>query len=724
MADKFMTERIEKIKEWEVLGFDGYARKFDRTHTSGEARTFCESTQLRDAKVIMEGPESVVRMCGRIINFRSMGKLAFLRIADIDGDFQICLTKNVLGDLLKKSEKILDLGDFAGFEGEFFLTNHGEPTLLVKTFTPLAKTLRPMPEKWAGLSNTEACYRERNLDLMSNRETLNRFVLRSKMLQATREFFAEKKFLEVETPILQAQAGGAMAKVFNTHHNALDHDFVLRIALELDLKRVVGGGLERVFEIGKNFRNEGSDPSHLQEFTMCEWYAAYQDLQTNKEWTEELFHRLCDTVFQKKVFTVMDTEGKETEIDFGQKFAEKRFPDLLKEYADLDMFTATDDEVRTKAKKLGVEKISGVGRANLLDDIYKKTAREQLVQPTFVFDYPEDLKPLARPNGDGTASCFQLVVNGWEIVNSYGELIDPQVQRALLESQAEAKAGGDDEAMEVDEVFLKAMEHGFPPMTGSGFGVDRLMAIFTGQPNLRDVVLFPTMRPEKSHKTPKKETESGNEKSTPSPVNSREISREEKKASPQKIEIGIDRAQAMELLQKHADFALQRHCRYVASSMESLANHFGDTENIDAWYIAGLLHDLDWNQTIECPEHHCGEPLAQIFAEHGVSDEILTIIRSHYDIHGVPQEDFITKSLFACDELSGFAVAVAQMRPTKMMGMSPKSIIKKMKDKRFAAAVSREDMKICESHFDIPVAEFLHILIPDWEAIASEWDLV
>ena len=217
-------------------------------------------------------------------------------------------------------------------------------------------------------------------------------------------------------------------------------------------------------------------------------------METNKEWTEELFHRFCANVFKKEQFTVADTEGNETEINFGGKFAEARFPDLLKEHANLDMFVASDKEVQAKAKAVGVEHIDGVGRANLLDDIYKKTARGKLIQPTFVFDYPEDLKPLARPNGDGTASCFQLVVNGWEIVNSYGELIDPQVQRKLLETQAAARDGGDDEAMPIDEVFLKAMEHGFPPMSGSGFGIDRLMAIFTGQPNLRDVVLFPTMK--------------------------------------------------------------------------------------------------------------------------------------------------------------------------------------------------------------------------------------
>lgn len=498
--NRLITERKQKIADWESHGFAPYGEKFDRTHTSGEAKELAKKSaeNFRDAKILLtEGPNEEAHMCGRIVNFREMGKLAFLRIKDIDGDFQICMAKNVLGDDFKPLSKMLDLGDFCGFSGEFFITNHGEPTLLAKRVTPLSKAIRPLPEKWAGIKDQEACYRERNLDLISNNDSFERFKMRSKMMAEIRGFFAEKSFLEVETGILQAQAGGAMAKVFETHHNALDHDFVLRIALELDLKRAVGGGLERVFEIGKNFRNEGSDPSHLQEFTMCEWYAAYKDLDVNKQWTEELFHRLCTKVFQKDVFTVVDTDGNETEINFGGKFAEARFPDLLKEHANLDMFNASDDDVRAKAKEVGVEKINGVGRANLLDDIYKKTARPKLIQPTFVFDYPEDLKPLARPNGDGTAACFQLVVNSWEIVNSYGELIDPQIQRQLLETQAEAKAAGDDEAMEVDEVFLKAMEHGFPPMTGSGFGIDRLMAIFSGQPNLRDVVLFPTMRPQK-----------------------------------------------------------------------------------------------------------------------------------------------------------------------------------------------------------------------------------
>ena len=346
-----------------------------------------------------------------------------------------------------------------------------------------------------GLKDRESCYRERNIDLMTNPDTFKRFKIRSDVVREIREFFHERDFIEVETRTLQPQAGGAMAKVFDTHHNALDHDFVLRIAIELDLKMACSGGFERIFEIGKNFRNEGIDPSHLQEFTMLEWYCAYKDLDTNMQWTEELLKRICEKVLGTTQVEVLDKDENPVTVDFGKQFAKARFPDLLKEHAGIDMFTISDEDLRAKAKELGIKGYAESGRANLLDDIYKKTARPLLVEPTFLFDYPEDLKPLARPNGDGTADVFQLIVAGWEVVNSYGELVNPITQRELLERQAAAKAGGDDEAMEVDEVFLRAMEHGFPPMTGSGIGIDRLVALLTGQPNLRDVVLFPTMKP-------------------------------------------------------------------------------------------------------------------------------------------------------------------------------------------------------------------------------------
>ena len=491
--NQLITDRKNKLKQWQDLDF-GYAEKFARTHTSQEARDFLEKNSPRETKEVMEQPVAKIKMCGRLIGKREMGKLAFLKIRDEAGDFQICFAKQILDENFKTWCKLLDLGDFVGFAGEFFTTNHGEATLLATEVFPLSKSLRPLPEKWHGLSDREQCYRERNIDLATNTETFERFKIRAKIVQKIRDFFTAKNFQEVETRTLQPQAGGAMAETFTTHHNALDTEFTLRISLELDLKMAVSGGMERIFEIGKCFRNEGIDPSHLQEFTLLEWYAAYQDLSTNQLWTEELLQIIVKEIIKKDEIPVLDKDGKTHQINFAGKFASIKFADLLKNHADLDIFSASDDEVRAVAKKFSVEKIDKLSRANLLDNIYKKTARPQIIQPTFVTDYPQDLKPLARPNGDGTANCFQLLIAGWELVNSYGELIDPLVQRKLLEQQAMAKQQGDDETMDLDEDFLRAMEHGFPPMTGSGIGIDRLCALLTSQPNLRDVVLFPTMR--------------------------------------------------------------------------------------------------------------------------------------------------------------------------------------------------------------------------------------
>ncbi len=492
-----IEERKRKLEEWKKLGF-GYASKFDRTHTASQAKQAVEKKAPRDSNDVLKKPKNVQRLCGRIMNLRDMGKLTFLKIRDVSGDFQICLAKDILGDQYKQWLKLLDLGDFCGFSGEFFVTKHGEPTLLAIEVMPLAKTLRPLPEKFHGLHDREACYRQRYLDLLTNQETFKRFQIRTQVVKEIRRFLDEKDFQEVETRNLQPQAGGALAKVFDTHHEASDHDFVLRIALELDLKMLVTGGIERVYEIGKNFRNEGIDPSHLPEFTMLEWYAAYEDLERNMEWTEDMIKGVLKKVLGTMKVKVLDKDEKEIAVDFGKKWPRVRFPDLLKQYAKLDMFTASREDIEKKAAEYGMKKddIKTTGNGNLLDFIYKKSARPYLIEPTFVMDYPSELKPLARPREDGTADCYQLLVAGWEIVNSYGELVDPQIQRKLLEDQAKAKAGGDEEAMDVDEDFLTAMEHGMPPMTGSGLGIDRFVALITHQPNLRDVIFFPLMKPE------------------------------------------------------------------------------------------------------------------------------------------------------------------------------------------------------------------------------------
>jgi len=497
-VDQIISERKNKLEEWRKLGFD-YANKFDRTHTSKEATEEVKKSKAKDGETIMKNLKPTKKMCGRIMNLRDMGKLCFLRIQDTNGTFQICLNKNILGDKYKTFIKILDLGDFCGFGGDFFITKHGEPTLLAAEITPLAKTLRPLPEKFHGLTDRETCYRQRYLDLIINPETLERFKIRSQIVREIRNFLENEKFMEIETRTLQPQAGGAMAKTFNTHHNAFDHEFVLRISLELDLKIAIAGGLERIYEIGKCFRNEGTDPSHLQEFTMLEWYATYQDMNWNMDLTEKMTKEVLQKVLGKTKITVLDKNEKKVSIDFSKKFKKERFPDLLKKYAKLDMFKASRKDMEKIAQKweISLSEMKKMSDATLLDNIYKKSARPNLVEPTFVTDYPSELKPLARPHGDGTAECFQLLVAGWEIVNSYGELIDPQIQRALLEDQAKAKVAGDEETMDMNEEFLEAMEHGMPPMTGFGMGIDRFVTLITEQSNLRDTVLFPLMKPEK-----------------------------------------------------------------------------------------------------------------------------------------------------------------------------------------------------------------------------------
>jgi lysyl-tRNA synthetase class 2 len=495
-----IAERKKKIALWEAAGFEPYAKKYDRTHTAEVAQSVFHVEPRREPKDIMtEGPTKTIKMAGRIMNLRDMGKLAFLRLRDGTGDFQICLAKDVLGEKFKPLIKMLDLGDFIGVAGEFFKTKHGESSLMAATVTPLSKSIRPLPEKWAGLTDKEQCYRQRHLDLISNPETMNRFKIRSKVVKEIRNFLYHKDFIEIETRTLQSQAGGAMARVFETHHNALDHDFVLRISPELDLKIAMAGGLERFFEIGKCFRNEGTDPSHLQEFTMIEWYCAYANLSTNMEWMEEMSRSIVQNVLGTTKVSVLDKNDEPVEVDFGVEFPRVRFPDLLKDYAGVDMATITKAElVAICTEKYGMtsDEAAKTSRGNLLDHVYKKTARPNIIQPTFVMDYPSDVKPLARPNSDGTADCYQLLIAGWEVMNAYGELIDPQIHRTLLEEQSVARASGDDEAMQVDEEFLGAMETGMPPMTGFGMGIDRFVALITGQSNLRDVVLFPTMRPE------------------------------------------------------------------------------------------------------------------------------------------------------------------------------------------------------------------------------------
>jgi len=435
---------------------------------------------------------------GRVMVVRGQGAILFVVLQSGTERLQAVLKKDELKEeVFDLFTSTVDNGDFIGVKGSLFVTNRGEQSLLIKDWYMATKSLLPLPDKWHGLQDIEETYRKRYLDILMDKVVYNRFVTRSKVIRAIREFFDKKDFLEIETPILQNQAGGAMAKVFETHHNDYDMPMVLRIALELDHKKLMVGGYERVYEIGKNFRNEGSDPTHIQEFTMIEWYAAYQTLDTNIRWTEELLKSIAINVVGKNTFIVYDKDGNSNEVNFDGVWPRISFVDLLKENANIDVTTISIDEARKEAIKWGMkeEESKKVGRGNLLDYIYKKSSRNKIINPTFVTNFPGDLKPLAQQNNDGTAQVAQLIIAGSEITNQYAELVDPIKQRDLLVSQAKAKENGDDEAMDIDEQFLTAMEHGMPPMTGFGMGIDRLVAILTEQKNLRDVIFFPVMKP-------------------------------------------------------------------------------------------------------------------------------------------------------------------------------------------------------------------------------------
>ena len=489
--EELRNTRIKKIELLKEAGMNPYPVFVKRDYSIKEVKNSFD-------KIASLSIEKNISIAGRVMIVRGQGAILFIVLQDGNERFQAVLKKDELDEkVFNLFVDTIDNGDFISVSGQLFITQRGEQSILIKDWQMATKALLPLPDKWHGLQDIEETYRKRYLDILMDKEVYNRFVARSRIIKYIRNYFDNKNFLEVETPILQNEAGGAMAKTFNTHHNDYDMDMALRIALELEHKMLMVGGYERVYEMGKTFRNEGSDPTHLQEFTMLEWYAAYETLETNMKWTEELIKSIAKDLMGKTTYKVYDNDGNSVDVDLDTEWSRITFGELLKKDADIDIENITEDEARLEAIKWGVkeEEVKKLGRGNLLDKIYKKCSRDKIINPTFVTDFPGDLKPLAQQNENGTAKVCQLIIAGAEITNQYAELVDPSIQRELLVAQSKAKKGGDEEAMEVSEGFLTAMEHGMPPMTGFGMGIDRLVAIFTEQKNLRDVIFFPIMKP-------------------------------------------------------------------------------------------------------------------------------------------------------------------------------------------------------------------------------------
>lgn len=489
--EELREARLNKINKLKEAGMNPYPSSVFRDYSIKELKNSYDS-------LLEVSQDKNISIAGRVMIIRGQGAILFIVLQDGKDKFQAVLKKDVLSDeSFNLFVDTVDNGDIISVSGSLFTTQRGEQSILIKDWTMATKTLLPLPDKWHGLQDQEEIYRKRYLDMIMDENTFDRFILKSKIIKHIKEFFDKKGFIEIETPILENQAGGAMAKVFNTHLNNYDMDMVLRISLEIAHKMVMTGGYERIYEIGRAFRNEGSDPTHMQEFTLMEWYAAYQTLETNMVWTEELLKSIAKDVIGKDSFVVYDNEGMGTTVNFKNDWPRISFAELLRKDANIDIKSITEEEARNEAIKWGVDEkeASKLGRGNLLDKIYKKSSRNKIINPTFVTDFPGDLKPLAQQNEDGTAKVCQLIIAGAEITNQYAELVDPIKQRELLISQSEARDKGDDEAMEVDERFLVSMEHGMPPMTGFGMGIDRLVAIYTEQKNLRDTIFFPLMKP-------------------------------------------------------------------------------------------------------------------------------------------------------------------------------------------------------------------------------------
>ena len=477
--------RLEKEQLLKDQGINIHPERYEVTHS------------LKDSRELADGTKGV-RVAGRVLSKRKMGKISFLDLRDIEGKIQVVVKRDDIGEeKYKLLHATIDVGDFMGVEGEIFTTQAGEKSIQMVDYEFLGKAIRPLPEKFHGISNQETLYRERHLDLIMNEETKKRFLLRSNFIKLMREFLWERGFIEVDTPVLQNTPSGATARPFITHHNTYDADVYLRISPELTLKKLIVGGFTNVFEIARDFRNEGVSVNHLQDFTMIEGYSAYYNYRDNMKLLREMVIYIISKLYDGN--TTVNISG--TDIDFGQEWDEVSFRDLLIKDCgiDIDKFPTAAEllaEIRRNNIVLDEENIEQLGRGNLIDTLYKKVSRPYIIKPTYLTGHPTDLSPLARSNDENPdyVDRFQLIVNGQEIINGYSELVDSEEQEKRFIEQNTLKENGDEEAMSIDHEYIKAMEYGMPPISGWGLGIDRFLQFLTSSYNIRDVVLYPLLK--------------------------------------------------------------------------------------------------------------------------------------------------------------------------------------------------------------------------------------
>jgi lysyl-tRNA synthetase, class II len=684
---KVRQEKLEKLKN---MGLNPYPGTVFRSHSIIQARELINET---------------VSLTGRVMSMRGHGKIIFLDLVDSTGKIQIAVKEDVVGSESFSRIELVDVGDFLEVGGEVGKTQAGETTVFAKEFRIISKSIRPLPDLWHGLKDVEERYRQRYVDLVMNPEVKEVFKVRAKVVKLLREHLDKEGFIEVETPVLQPIYGGASAKPFSTHHNSLDVDMFLRISDELYLKRLIVGGFDRVYELSKDFRNEGIDRQHNPEFTMLEFYWAYANYEDLMKYTESL---LSSIVFEIKGTMKVTFEGEE--IDFTPPWPRKTYRDVVLEYSGIDINVANTEElliaqIKEKHPKVDLTGVVGFGAA--MDTVYKATARPHLKGPMFLTDRPTAFVALAKrlPNDPTKTASFQLLVVGKEVLNAYNELNDPEDQaKRWLESEKLGEKG-QDEHEAFDHDYIRALEYGMPPTAGWGMGIDRFVSLLMDQHTIKDVILFPTLKPEFSP-----EPQITKKKAVQLPVQENEK---------------VSREQATQLLVTHMQNGnLQRHCYAVGYAMKELAREFGGDP--DVWEVLGILHDADWEETKDNPDDHTKNTL-QYLKDLGVtSGPIVRALQSHNRkrTHLAEIEGVMEWALETCDELTGFIVAVTLVRPEKKLAaVTTESVLKKWKNHEFAQAVDRSQIEQCKAELGISLEAFIGIVLSAMQSHSDELGL-
>ena len=664
--------RLKKLTDLQESGINPYPAHTENNHTVSQALEMKEGQS--------------VQIAGRIMTKREMGKLTFCHLQDESDKMQIAFKQDDLGnENYKLFIKKIDIGDLILVDGERFQTHKGEESVLVKKWTLLSKAILPLPDKFHGIQDEELRLRKRYLDLLLNPDIREMFYKKAKFWDVTRSFMKEKGFFEVETPYLETTTGGAEATPFATHHNDFDLDVYLRISVgELWQKRLMAAGFEKTFEIGKVFRNEGSSPDHLQEFTNMEFYWAYANYNDGMALTQELYQKIAKAVFGKTKF-----KTKEYEYDLAGEWPHIDYVKEIKKQTEIDITKATEDQMKKKLEKLKV-KYEGDNRERLIDTLWKY-CRRNIAGPAFLINHPKLISPLAkaRPEDLETTERFQVIIAGSEVGNGYSELNDPVDQRERFELQQKLIERGDDEAMMPDFEFVEMLEHGMPPTCGFGFG-ERLFAFMMDKP-IRECVLFPLMKPDFAKaSSDKPEHHQGTSTPKPKSTTSKEIN----------YKLPISRKEAFEFVKEYTKKeANLNHYLESEAVMRGLAKHLKKDE--EYWGMLGLLHDIDWEITENDSTTHLTKA-PTILKEKGFDNDFINIVLSHgygFDCAGMKdmkRSEELEHALACSETVTGLIYSTSLMRPNKIMDLETKSVKKKMKDKKFAANVDRDVIKECE----------------------------